>query len=889
MDLQQLKQRLITDPYDLKNYDILISNLRLNKAENPQELFDVRLSKHSRFMLLQDEINETLEDLLSINEEQKRTELLTLFYDILVRDFATVYYWQQYLNFSRQIKDSDDLFDIFITALNDTAYDFDGSDKIWDAVLGFFSEIYENSRDEEDLDRLWKLYLKRISFPHKSLSDSYNQTSKFVSSYFPDNQYPSLMSAAEKIYSSTQKQQIYYEKHESNLNESFNDPQFWCDYLLQIGKYATNIKQVSCVFYRSLLVSDENWMSVWFTYIYFLYARDDSDRYLKQVLPQFVRAYPTSPLSYAELTRNLSIIEESSLEIVIEAVDLLDLMKNSGYDDWKVLAMAILTYEDQVEHPLLNSHMKLFYDHALDNDDSYHSVEKLCIAIEEKRSSPQLSKICSQLVGKFPHHSDVWLYVAQVYQRSGYSYSDVSRLYNEAVGHAIDMDWPESIIQEQLRYEQINGSVATYRSSLANVDTIIKKVMQKRLVKEEETDTQKRRYSETIEPTKRPKLEPKLVRNREELTVKVTGLTKSLPESEVRAFFEDCGTIKGITIYLVDNQYEAVIDFEEKQSVFAALTKSHKQIGSDTIMVKRLVNSIVWVTNFPPSFDEERIRDLFQQTGNVISVRLPTQTSTKARRFCYVEYSESEQAQSAVTNLNGKPLVDQLDNKLYKLIVKLSDNQAQKKAPVFKREVYISNIDFKVPESKIRDYFSGFGTIESVVLPVNAQMKNKGYTNGGFGFVVFQSETSVAEALRHSGDKLEGRPLNIHPSKKANSQKSISDELRNIDKEKSLAVKGFPNTASKSQIELFIKDTIGIKASRIIMAVEHQGVVIQFESVSDSGNASLKLETTKYHDQDLQPMPISQFMAEFHRGKSQTNPNNHKNPTLFVPASVQRR
>lgn len=167
------------------------------------------------------------------------------------------------------------------------------------------------------------------------------------------------------------------------------------------------------------------------------------------------------------------------------------------------------------------------------------------------------------------------------------------------------------------------------------------------------------------------------IRNREELSVKVTNLPDNITEQTLAQFFSDCGEVKDIIIYLVLNKYESVIEFGSKQCILAALTKSHKRIDDKEIIVQQLHNSIIWVTNFPPNMNEQNLRDLFSESGNIISLRFPTQKTNKVRRFCYIEFSESELTNIAITKFNGKVLTE--NGKEYKLVVKHSDNQASKK------------------------------------------------------------------------------------------------------------------------------------------------------------------------------------------------------------------
>ena len=72
------------------------------------------------------------------------------------------------------------------------------------------------------------------------------------------------------------------------------------------------------------------------------------------------------------------------------------------------------------------------------------------------------------------------------------------------------------------------------------------------------------------------------------------------------------------------------------------------------------------------------------------------------------------------------------------------------------KTVFLGNLDFGVTEDKIRDEFSDCGSIAKLRLPKHLDGNIKGMC-----FIEFESERSVEEALRKSGQNLNGRSVRV--------------------------------------------------------------------------------------------------------------------------------
>jgi squamous cell carcinoma antigen recognized by T-cells 3 len=195
----------------------------------------------------------------------------------------------------------------------------------------------------------------------------------------------------------------------------------------------------------------------------------------------------------------------------------------------------------------------------------------------------------------------------------------------------------------------------------------------------------------------------------------------------------------------------ALIEFESKEDAEFAQSRDGKDFDGSTIEVQIGTGSTLYVTNYPPTADENYIHDLFSkvrkpvlhiglilitvQYGEIISIRFPSLKFNTHRRFCYVQFKDNASAYAAL-ELN-ETAVDGKAGKL-RLVVKISDpthKQDRSGAMQEDREIYVAGIHYNVSEDDLKGLFSKFGSIERVRIPRKVNGNSR-----GFGYVVFESK-----------------------------------------------------------------------------------------------------------------------------------------------------
>ncbi|MCJ1282823.1 Splicing factor [Xylographa opegraphella] len=379
-----------------------------------------------------------------------------------------------------------------------------------------------------------------------------------------------------------------------------------------------------------------------------------------------------------------------------------------------------------------------------------------------------------------------------------------------------------------------------------------------------------------------------LKRDRENSTVIVKNLPFDTTEKRVRHYFRDCGTINSLQIIPDDggSSSTATIEFDSKEDVLTAQTKDMKLFEGKEIEVQVGTGSTLYVTNFPPIADEIYIRDLFGKYGDIISVRFPSLKYDKRRRFCYVQFKSSSQAQAA-TELDG---ISQDGN--LKLYVKISDpgHKKARTGPMYEgREVHVMNVDWSVTEEELSEVFSKYGNVEKVRIPRNMAGKSK-----GFAFVVFSNQDEAAAALDLNLTKFKTRLLHVSMSTSDPAKRQAINNVRQISTSTSpapdpatgslpskstsdtspalstsdsttpiaqaatapstvtshpsrsdiaartLALLHVPDTVNETRVRALLEPYGSLK--KLTMRHDHQGAIVEFADVSSVGKVALGLE-----------------------------------------------
>ncbi|ETE65161.1 Heterogeneous nuclear ribonucleoprotein D0 [Ophiophagus hannah] len=143
---------------------------------------------------------------------------------------------------------------------------------------------------------------------------------------------------------------------------------------------------------------------------------------------------------------------------------------------------------------------------------------------------------------------------------------------------------------------------------------------------------------------------------------------------------------------------------------------------------KMFIGGLSWDTT------KKDLKDYFTKFGEVVDCTLKLDPITgRSRGFGFVLFKESESVEK---------VMDQKEHKLNGKVIDPKRAKAMKtKEPV--KKIFVGGLSPDTPEEKIREYFGGFGEVESIELP----MDNKTNKRRGFCFITFKDEEPVKKIM----------------------------------------------------------------------------------------------------------------------------------------------
>jgi RNA recognition motif-containing protein len=362
-----------------------------------------------------------------------------------------------------------------------------------------------------------------------------------------------------------------------------------------------------------------------------------------------------------------------------------------------------------------------------------------------------------------------------------------------------------------------------------------------------------------------------LKRDRENTTVIVSNLPPTVTQTKVRQYFREYGHINSLTLRTeVDNlSSTCLIEFRSNDDVQSAFLRDGKYFGEKQIRVESGTGLTLYVTNYPPTADENYMHKLFKDCGEIFSIRWPSLKYNTHRRFCYVTFRNA-QAAVAATQLDGTLL----DNK-YKLIAKYSDpaNKKQREGAAAEgRELHVTSLDSSLTEDDLKGVFSKYGKVETVRLLRTAKGESK-----GAGFVVFEKKDDATAALELDKTKLKSSVLHVEltqvknykPIATSGGGKASSASPAPEDGASAMSTSPAPDGSHTNTLALHapskpegsgrtitllnVPDTVNdarIRAiaepfgtiAKLVLRPDHSGAIIEYEDVASAGKASLGLE-----------------------------------------------
>ncbi|KAL2509150.1 Polyadenylate-binding protein 7 [Forsythia ovata] len=172
----------------------------------------------------------------------------------------------------------------------------------------------------------------------------------------------------------------------------------------------------------------------------------------------------------------------------------------------------------------------------------------------------------------------------------------------------------------------------------------------------------------------------------------------------------------------------------------------------------------VFVKNLSDSIDSVKLQELFQKFGNVLSCKVVTSDDGKSKGYGFVQFDSEISANASIEKLNSSTVGGK---QMYVgKFVKKSDRSVLNPEAKY-TNLYMKNLDPGVSEEVLKEKFSGYGKIISLIIS-----KDENGASRGFGFVNFENP----EDARHAMEAMHGSKLGSQVIYVARAQKKAQRE-----------------------------------------------------------------------------------------------------------------
>lgn len=747
--LRQLQDNLASNPYA---YDAHVELVSLLRSQGELDLLRNARQKMSEIFPLTPQLwLEWIKDEIKVIGEtgQDKRSIIELF-ERALKDYVSVEIWFEYVQFCIGLMSDPEGVEncrkVFDRALISVGLHVSKGYLIWDsyrefemAVLQTFpSETIENEMKAQ-IKRIQEIYKRQLETPLIGMENTFKEFQQWCKDSNLSNE--NILSGYEKALNELQNLKPYEEALVSSEAPHLNE------YLRYIEYEETNGSplRVQCIYERAITdncLNSDLWMK-------FVKYQDGKVIVSDLIIPIYQRAVRNCPWSSPLWVHYLKALERLK-EDPKNVISVFENSLQAGFSTGNEYFCIWFTYLNYLRRKTNFSdekgveNLRRNFDKAMEHLSNFEDGDPSCKLIQylakiEAKFCKDMNKareMWEELLSSrrdLSIQAQIWLEYANLEKCFG---DDAH--YRKILFKALQTvkDWPESIGQIILQYEDEEGlSIQEQDEALHQYEKVMKRTNERRQAlaeKEKEAKKQKKtQYKQEKYELKRELKRKKPPESQE--TNQGVFKTPSLPSISKKA-----KTDRNLESLSVKAGNEKTDKNDEKTSV-SKHGVTYKSDGTKDLQT-------VFLSNLDFKTDEDRIKEVFSQFGDISEVRLVRKFNGLSKGFCYVEYTSIEGAREALkhdrTEIDGRPV--------------FVNEVGKKKGFTFsttieKNKLFIRNLPRETTLEELRNIFSKFGALKDVRIVTFRNGQSK-----GLAYVDYVDEVSASEAISKANNMLIG-------------------------------------------------------------------------------------------------------------------------------------
>eukprot|EP01117_Protostelium_nocturnum_P006280 TRINITY_DN2266_c0_g1_i3.p1 TRINITY_DN2266_c0_g1~~TRINITY_DN2266_c0_g1_i3.p1 ORF type:complete len:588 (-),score=267.17 TRINITY_DN2266_c0_g1_i3:199-1962(-) len=186
----------------------------------------------------------------------------------------------------------------------------------------------------------------------------------------------------------------------------------------------------------------------------------------------------------------------------------------------------------------------------------------------------------------------------------------------------------------------------------------------------------------------------------------------------------------------------------------------------------------VFVKNLSKEVDNKFLQDTFSVFGNILSAKVSTDEKGASKGHGFVHFESAESAEAAIQKINGETY---FGKKWFVGPFQAKKERSPEETEEKWTNVYVKHLDPSVDEEKLKEMFSKWGPLTSVVI-----MRDESGASKGFGFLNFETHEKASNAIEALNDKeVDGKTIYVGKAqKKGEREKELKDMFNKIQNER---------------------------------------------------------------------------------------------------------